>query len=435
MTAADRTSDTPITLSTNGKGWLPELLRDVSFRRYWTGQTMSGFGDEVSVVVIPLVAVLVTHADAAQMGYLAAAGWLPHLLFGLHAGVWADRRTRRRRVMIAADLGRLVLIASIPLAYLFDGLTLTQLYVVAFAAGTLSVLFDVCNAPLFPALVPPQRYIAGNSLLNGSRAMSRMAGPSIGGFLIQVLSAPFALFADAASFAVSALTLSSIAPPEPSPERAARGQLIEGIRYIAHSPIMRTALAATATANFFTIMVAAEFMLYATNALHLEPGLIGIVLGAGAVGGLLGAFLAKPLTTRIGVGPTFLLGCICFPAPMLLIPAAHGPTPAVLGLLLAAEFGSGLGVMWLDIAVSSILTAITPNNLRSRVFGAYRTINFGTRPLGSLTAAALATTIGLRPTLWTAVIGALTASLWLVPSPLRRLRELPGAEDVRDVVK
>jgi MFS family permease len=189
---------------------------------------------------------------------------------------------------------------------------------------------------------------------------------------------------------------------------------------------MRASLLATATVNFFTLMVAALFVLYATASLHLSPGLLGAVLGAGSVGGLLGAVSAGALSKRLGVGPTFILGCLVFPAPLLLIPAAHGSVPVVVGLLFAAEFGSGLGVMWLDIAGGSIFAAVTPSALRSRVFGAYRTVNFGTRPLGSLAGGALASTIGTRPTLWVAVIGALTASLWLLPSPVARLRHLPA---------
>jgi MFS family permease len=135
----------------------------------------------------------------------------------------------------------------------------------------------------------------------------------------------------------------------------------------------------------------------------------------------------KALAKRIGVGRTFLLGCIVFPAPMLLIPAAHGPTPIVLSLLFTAEFASGVGVMWLDIAAGSIFAAVVPDNLRSRVFGAYRTVNFGMRPLGSLAGGVLAGTIGLRTTLWVAVIGALASFLWLLPSPILGLHQLPGA--------
>jgi MFS family permease len=402
-------------------------MRDTLFRRYWTGQTISGLGDQISALAIPLIAVTAVHANAAQMGYLAAAMWLPNLLFALHAGAWADRRSRRRRVMIATDLGRAALIATIPLAYAFNALTLLQLYAVAFTTGTLAVLFDVCNAPLFVAMVPSDRYIEGNTLVNGSRAMTQVAGPGIGGVLVQLLSAPSALLADALSFIGSALFLSRIAPVEPPAELKAGGQLAAGRRFITGSPIMRAALAATATVNLFTFMVSALFILYATTTLHLNPGLLGVVLGAGAVGGLLGALCAGPLAQRIGVGPTFLLGCIAFPAPMLLIPAAHGPTPVVLGLLFTAEFASGVGVMWLDIAAGSIFAAVVPDNLRSRVFGAYRTVNYGMRPLGSLAGGALAGIIGLRPTLWVAVIGALASFLWLLPSPIPRLHQLPGA--------
>ncbi|WP_328379679.1 MULTISPECIES: MFS transporter [unclassified Streptomyces] len=408
--------------------WVPDLLRERAFRGYWTGQAISLFGDQLSSIAIPLVGVIAVHADAAQMGFLAAASWLPHLFFALHAGVWADRRAHRRRVMIAADLGRAALMATIPLAYVLHSLTLVHLYVVAFAAGTLAVLFDVCDSPLFNALVPASRYVEGNALTNGNRAMSQVAGPSIGGILVQVLSAPLALLGDALSFVGSALFLSRIDPVEPPAEHKARGQLAEGGRFIARSPVIRAALGATATVNLFTFMVSALFVLYATTTLQLSPGLLGGVLGAGAVGGLLGAGCAGGIVKRIGLGRTFLLGCLAFPAPMLLIPAAHGPTPLVIGFLLAAEFGSGVGVMWLDVAIGSILAACVPDTLRSRVFGAYRTVNYGARPLGSLAGGALAGAIGLRPTLWIAVGGALTSFLWLLPSPVPGLRDLPASE-------
>lgn len=416
-----------------GGRWLPALLRQVAFRRYWTGQAVSGLGDQISSIAIPLVAVLGMHASAAQMGALTATTWLPSLLFGLHAGAWADRRRHRRRVMIGADLGRLALICTIPLAYACHGLTLVQLYAVAFATGTLSVLFDVCNAPLFNALVRTEEYVAANSLISGSRAISSMAGPSIGGLLVQLLSAPVALLADALSYAASALALARIAPTEPPAQGKADGGSAAGGRFIVRSRVMRASLMATASVNFFTFMVAALFVLYATTILHLNPGLLGAVLGAGSVGGLLGAVSASAVSRRLGVGPTFILGCIVFPAPLLLIPAAHGSTRIVLGLLFAAEFCSGLGVMWLDITGGSIFAAVTPDELRSRVFGAYRTVNFGTRPLGSLAGGVLAGTIGVRPTLWVAAIGGLTSFLWLLPSPIARMSRLPNENDEQSV--
>lgn len=406
---------------------IPDLLRDTAFRRYWTGQSVSGLGDQISSLALPLIAVLAVHADAQEMGLLGAMTWLPNLLFALHAGVWVDRRTHRRRVMIAADLGRMVLLASIPVAYEFGRLTLPLLFFVAFAAGTLAVLFDLCNAPLFNALVPPDRYVSGNSLVSGSRAMCQMAGPSIGGLLVQLLTAPFAVLADALSFAASAVFLSRISPAEPPPARGSAAGLSSGLRFLAGSAVMRASLAATAWVNFFTLMFSALFVLYATTALHLKPGVLGLVLGAGAVGGLIGAATAGAVTRRIGVGMTFVVGCFLFPAPLLLVPAAHGPLTLVIAMLFGCEFWSGVGVMWLDVAAGSLIAAAIPDEVRSRVWGAYQMVNYGIRPLGSLAGGALAGIVGVRPTLWIAAAGGVATFLWLLPSPVPRMRELPGA--------
>ncbi|MFD9130335.1 MFS transporter [Kitasatospora sp. NPDC059571] len=405
---------------------VPALLRTVRFRRYWTGQSVSAVGDQVTVLVLPLIAVATLHADAALMGLLAAASWLPSLLFALPAGGWADRRSDRRRVMIAADLGRAALLLSIPAAYGLGVLTAGQLFAVAFGAGTLSVLFDVCNAPVFVAVVPDGRFVEGSSLVNGSRALASVAGPGVGGLLVQVLAAPLALVADALSFLGSALTLHRIRPAEP-PAEGRRGGVAAGLRFLARTPVMRAALLGTATVNLFTFMIAALLVLYATGPLGLSAGLLGLVLGAGAVGGLIGAAATGRIVRRIGIGRGVVLGLVAYPAPLLLIPAAHGG-PAAL-LLLAAEFGSGIGVMILDITLGSLFAAVVPDRLRSRVSGAYQAVNFGVRPLGSVLGGVLGSTLGLRPALWVAAIGALTSFLWLLPSPIPGLRSLPAAQD------
>src|SRR5205823_3695432 len=178
---------------------------------FFIGQAISLVGDQVTLIALPLVGVLVLHAGAAQMGFLTTAELLPNLLFALHAGAWIDRRGRRRQVMIVADLGRAAALASIPIAYAFDALTLTQLYVAGFVSGTLSVLFYVSYSTLFVSLVPRERYVEANSLLHGSRALSFVGGPSLGGFLVQLLSAPVTLVTDAVSFLVSAFSLSRLA--------------------------------------------------------------------------------------------------------------------------------------------------------------------------------------------------------------------------------
>lgn len=399
-----------------------------TFRRFWAGQTVSLLGDQISLFAVPLTAVLVLHANATQMGLLTAAGLVPSLLFSLAAGSFVDRHGRRRRIMLAADIGRALLIAAIPVSYAMGRLSFSQLYAVTFAVGTLDVLFFVAYTTLFVSVVPPQRYVEGQALLNGSRAMSVVAGQSGAGLLVAVISAPGAIAVDALTFVVSAIALARIRPTEPPTEppteARGRGHLLAGAKFIAHSPVVRSALGATATVNYFAFAFNAIMILYATTELHVHPAVLGLVLGVGAIGALLGSGVAGRVTDRIGIGPTFIVGCVVFPAPLALVPAAGGPHLLVLGCLFAAEFGSGVGVMLLDIAGGAIFAGVTPDPLRARVSGAYRTVNYGIRPLGALTGGVLGSAIGLRPTLWLAVAGAVTCALWLVRSPIPALRDV-----------
>jgi MFS family permease len=408
---------------------LPAVLREREFRRFWVGETVSLVGDQISLIALPLVAVLSLDASPAAMGYLGAAALIPNLLFSLHAGAWVDRHGHRRLTMLAADIGRAGLIVTIPLAYFLGVLSLGQLYVVAFLTGTLSVLFYVSYSTLFISLVRRDDYLDANALLNGSRAMSFVVGPSLGGILVQAFSAPGALIADAFSFVCSAFALRSIDPVEPPTEEARDGHLKAGISYIANSPIVRTALLATATINFFNFIFWALFILYATRSLDVRPGLLGPVLGAASVGGVIGSIVTGRISRRIGVGPAFALGCVLFPVPLVLVPLAGGNEWSVLAFLFVAEFLSGLGVMVLDITGASIFAALVPDRLRARVSGAYMVVNYGVRPIGSLVGGALGTWIGLQTTLWIGAVGAIAGALWLLPSPILRLRELPEVED------
>ena len=408
---------------------LPRLLREsLVFRRYWGAHTISLFGDQVSMLALPLVAVLTLDADAKQMGYLTAVALAPNLLFALHAGAWVDRRGKRRQVMIAADVARAALLAAVPVLYVLDALTLEHLYVVAFGSGALTVLFGVADSSLFQTIVARDQFVEASSLLNGSRAFSFVAGPSVSGFLVQALTAPGALLADAFSFLASGALLGSIRPDEPRPDEEGGG-VATGLRWIASSAIVRASLLATATINFFNFVFFALFILYATRSLGVPPATLGLVLGAGAVGGLVGSVITTPLTRRIGVGPTFVLGCVLFPAPILLVPLAEGPYEIVLACLFLAEFGSGLGVMLLDIAAGSIFAAVIPQRLRSRVSGAYTFVNYGIRVIGSLLGGLLGAWLGLRSALWIGAAGALLGVLFLIWSPVPRLRELPDLNE------
>jgi predicted MFS family arabinose efflux permease len=242
------------------------------------------------------------------------------------------------------------------------------------------------------------------------------------------VTAPGALLVDAVSFLTSGALLGRIRPEEPRPDRERSGVTV-GLRWIAASPIIRSTLLATATVNFFNFVFWALFVLYATRTLGVTSGTLGLVLGAGAVGGLIGSAIATPLTRLIGIGPTLVLGCVLFPAPFLLVPLARGSDPVVLGCLFVAELGSGLGVMLLDISAGSLFAAVIPNRLRARVSGAYTFVNYGIRVVGSLAGGLLGTWIGLRPALWIGAAGAMLGVLFLLPSPVPRLRELPETAD------
>ena len=408
---------------------VPRLLRERTFRRFWTGQTISLFGDQVSILALPLTAILVLHAGAAQTGYLTAAGLAPNLLFSIAVGGWVDRKGHRRRIMLIADVVRAVLLASIPIAFALGHLSFAQLYAVAFAVGCASVFFSVADSTVFASIVRPADYVEANSLIHGSRALSFVGGQSAAGVLVQVLTAPGAIVLDALSFLGSALFLSRIRPKEPAVAAGGRGHLTEGARFIWRSRTVRALLATTATINLFGFVTAAIFILFATRDLGVTPAELGLVLGAGAVGAVIGAALTSPVARRLGVGGAFTLSCVLFPAPFILIPLAAGhPKPVILALLFAAEFGSGVGVVMLDITIGAMLTATVPATLRARVSGAYSTINYGIRPIGALAGGALGSTIGLRPTLWIATVAGLTGILWLLPSPIPRLRTLPDLD-------
>ena len=409
-----------------GRPQVPQLLRrNPPFRNFWIGQTISFFGDQVSLLAIPLLAILVLEASATQVALLSAATMIPNLFFSVHFGAWVDRFPSRRRLMIAADLGRAVLLASLPVAAAFDLLSLSQLFVVALLSGTLAVLADVSYNTVFVSLVDREEYIDGSALLNGSRAVSYVGGNGLAGILVQLFTAPFALLADAVSFVASAAFLRRApaveAPVEASEERG----IAEGIRFILRTPLMRASLAATATLNLFNAAFWALLVVFAVRTLGISAGALGLVLAIGSLGSVLGTLMTGRFSRRLGLGNALILSFVLAPAPLLLIPAASGSHAQVLVMLGVAEFLSGIGIMVLDVGLGALFAAIIPDPLRARVSGAYIFVNFGVRPLGALGGGLLAAATDIRTTMWVASIGAMAGVLWLLPSPMPRLRSLP----------
>lgn len=402
---------------------IPRLLRvNRPFRHYWTGQTISLFGDQIALLAIPLLAVLTLDADAEQMGLLGAVELAPSLLFAFAFGAWADRRRSRRAILIGADLGRAALLLGIPLASLLGVLTMPILYLVAFATGTLGVLFMVAEQTVFTSLVKPAEYIEANSLLIGSRSVSIVGGKTIGGLLVAVLTAPVAIVVDALTFLFSALFVRRAEVPEPPAATPDSGGLAAGYRFIRQTPLLQASLLGTATFNLFNTAFWALLVLFATRELGLGSGAIGIALGVGALGSILGTVLARRLNARIGLGRALIFSFVMAPLPLILVPLASGPPALSWVLLSAAEFGSGIGVMILEVGLGSVQAAVIPDGLRSRVWGAILFVNWGVRPLGAFGGGLLAEAIGLRSTMWIAATGGIAGVLWLIPSRMSKVR-------------
>jgi predicted MFS family arabinose efflux permease len=408
----------------------PPLLRQPEFLKLWGAQSISQIGDQITYLALPLVAVLTLDASAVQMGLLTAAELMPALLFSLMAGVWVERSQRRRHLMIVADIARAVLLASVPLAAAFDLLTFPQLYAVGFAAGTFAVLFDVSWSTLFLAVVSRRDVVEANSKLNLSRAVSFVTGPSLAGFLVQLLTGPVTLLLDAFSFLGSALLLGRIRAQEPPVERDGNGvwrSIWDGFRFVLGDELIRPELLCAATVNLFNYVFHAIFVLYATKELGVSPGTLGVALGVGAVGGILGALVAPSLERAVGLGPSVVIGSVLFPAPLILVPIASG-SELQLGLMLgAAEFFSAVGVMIFDVTAASMHFMRTPDRIRARMSATFKFVNYGIRPIGALLGGGLGTAIGLQTTLWIGVLGALAGVIWLLFSPIPRLRAVAEA--------
>jgi len=404
------------------------LWRQRDFRRLWAGQTVSVFGSQVTELALPLVAVLTLHATALQMGLLSAAGMAPWIAFALLVGVWIDRRLRRRWILVTADLGRAAILLSVPVAAACHGLSLGQLFAVAFAAGCLTLAFNVAWGSYLNVLVPREQLVDGNAKLMGSYATAQIAGPSLAGVLVQTITAPLAILVDAVSFLVSALTLRSIRTPEPERrlERGAslRHDLVAGLRYVRDDPLQRAIAGSAATLNFFGAAIYAVLVLYAVRKLHLSSGLIGLAFAAGAAGALAGTQLAPRLARRLGAGRTIMLATIGFPPALAILPLASPGQPAwlALGILAAAEAVGGLAVMLFDVNTAAVRQAETPEGLYGRASGAMSFLTQSAKPLGSLFGGAVATAVGLHPTLWVCAAGGLLVLPWTACSPLRRRR-------------
>jgi MFS family permease len=403
--------------------------------KLWAGQSVSRLGTEVSRLALPLVAIDVLHATTFEVGALTAMETLPFLLVGLPAGAWVDRM-RRRRVLIAADVARCAALASIPLASALGHLTIGQLYVVALVTGVLTVFFDVAYQAYLPALVDRDQLVEGNAKLAASDAGAQVGGPSVAGLLIHAVGAAAAVLADAISYVVSFISVLAIRQQEPPPVRHPepnlRREISEGLRFVWREPRIRSVAATTGTANLFSSVMMAVIVVFMRRSLHLGAGTIGIVFAVGALGGLAGAALARPIARRIGVGPAILWSIMIGDAAGLLYPLATRSSAVPVLMIAGAIFGAGAVIY--NINQVSVRQALCPLYLQGRMNATVRFLVWGTMPLGGFLGGALGTAVGLRTTLWVAGIGGTLAFLWVLASPVPRIRVIPDqVEDQRPV--
>ncbi|MFC1402133.1 MULTISPECIES: MFS transporter [Streptacidiphilus] len=403
------------------------LWRHSDFRRLWIGETASQFGTTVSQLALPLVAILALHASTWQVGVLAACETAAFVAVGLPAGAWVERM-RLRSVLIVNDLVRAALMAWIPIARLLGVLTMEQLYLVALATGVSTVFFDVAYQSYLPQLIDREQLVEGNAKLQASESVSQIAGPGLGGALVQAVTAPYAVLVDAVSFLWSAAWVSRIGVRPPRPERRPDANLLreihEGLRFVLGNRMLRAIALCTSSANLFGSVISAVVYVLLARQLRLSPGVIGLLTSTAAVGGLIGALVAGRFAARVGQGPAIWIAS-----------AAAGPcalvTPFVqrdwtIGLLALAQTVMWMGFVVYNITQVSFRQALCPPGLLGRMNATMRFLVWGTMPFGALLGGLLGSTIGVRATL---LAGAVGQSLAFIPpffSPLRRSRELPS---------
>jgi len=416
------------------------LWRHRAFMLFWSGETVSLFGTQVTLLALPLTAVLTLHATAAELGFIRFVEAFPFVLFTLIFGAWVDRR-RRRPVLILANTARALLIGLVPLLALLNLLHFSLLAAIAFAFGVFTVLFDVTWLAYVPTIISSEELVEANGKVATSASAAEVAGPGLGGLLVQTLSAPVALLADAISYVVSTITLIAIRAPEPAPpvEPGQRAGLLReisvGFGIVWRNLNLRAIMIMSGLWNMLNSIADTVFVLYVVRELHFQPGVLGVIFAVGAVGGLIGSAISTRLSQRGKFGPILGIAFSFGTIPWLLLPAVAGPQSLEAAAFTLAFFLVRVGLGLWGVLTISYRQAITPHHLLGRVGASLRFVSYGLGSLGFLLSGALASLVGLRATLWLAAGGFVAILLiTLLATPLPRLRTLPTEPDALNVL-
>jgi MFS family permease len=409
---------------------LRALWGDRTFLALWSASTISVFGSLITRTALPFAAILVLDAGPLEISALRSAELIAALVVGLVAGAWVDR-LRRRQIMIWADIGRALILATVPLAFLANVLGLELLLFVAFATAVLTTFFDVADNAYLPSIVPRERLVAANSALTATGSVAEFSSFGIGGFLIQLFTAPIAIAIDAVSFIVSALLLGTIRRKEPPPNPVADREPVlreirDGLRIVVRSPVLRALALSHGGTHILWGVFGTGYLLYATEDLQLGPAAIGVIAGLGGIGSLVGAGLAPWFTRRIGIGRTILLGMLGFTLGNALIPLA--PSGAiVLGaafLITQQLFGDAFATVY-EITEVSLVQASVEDRILGRVNATIHTFTTLLTLAGAVGGGIIAELWGLRAAFAVGLLGAVFSIVVVWFSPVRFIRDAP----------
>ena len=405
------------------------LWRHGDFLRLWAGQSVSVLGTAVTWFALPSAAILALHAGPFQVGLLAALERLPFVFFSLLAGAWLDR-VRRRPVMIACDVGRAVVLASIPIAALLHLLTLNQLYAVAFLVGTLTVFFDVAYLAYLPSLVPHGALLEGNTKMHAAHSLADLVGPGLAGVLVQALGAARAIGLDALSYLVSIAMLLSIRTPEArepfvegAPPPSIRREIAEGLRWVWNQPLIRSQLIGLTVGGLGFWMALPMALVFIYDVIHLSPALAGLVFVFEGVAALLGLLISAAVVRFLNLGRTMWVTQLVIAAGLLLFPVAALGFP--FAVLAASAFLLGLADTVQDVNQVTLRQTQTPRRLQGRMNATFRLFFWGTQPVASFLGGALASHVGPGATIFVGGVLAVGSAALIAFSPLGRVREAP----------
>ncbi len=402
---------------------------DRNFRRLWVGSSASWFGAEIGEIALPLLALITLSATPAEMGLLRTMQFLPFLIATLPLGVLVDR-SRKRPLMIGADLGRFVLIGGIPVLIWTGAGRIELVYVFVFAAAVLTVLYQLSDFAFLPRVVTPDRLLDANSKLTATQSAAEIGGKGLGGLLVQALTAPFAVLFNAAGYLVSAVAIARIDVDERverEPGRSIRREVAEGLRIVVRNKYLRPLVAESTTYNLFFEVFFVGLLVFAVRDLGLSPALIGIAFTIGAVGTFLGAWFGARVTGRFGYGRVLLVTFFIGNSASVLLVLMNDEGSAM-ALLASVLFLMGVGTGIANVHATSLRQTVVPTALQGRVNAAYRMITWGAVPIGATLGGLIATLFSPHTAMLVGALGIPLGTIWIAFSAIPRVRSIADVQ-------